>query len=656
MDLPENEKPSIDRSSKSGKKFSWWWMYIFILLSLIITSIISKRSTTTEITWQQFENEIIGKKIIEKIIVVDGEKADVYIKSSGGENKNTEQPLKKVNRSKGNKTPNYTFTIGSLESFERKLEGLEKNNVPAEKIKVSYIKQGNWVLGLVGWLLPIILMIAVWFFIINRTRGSDSGGTSIFNFGRSNATLIEKEKSNINFDDVAGLEEAEMEVREIVEFLKNPTTFTKLGAKIPKGVILVGAPGTGKTLLAKAVAGEAQVPFFSISGSEFVEMFVGVGASRVRDLFNKAKAKAPCIVFIDEIDAIGRSRGKGTYLSGANDERESTLNQLLTEMDGFGTNSGVIVLAATNRADMLDPALLRPGRFDRHIYLELPNLNERKEIFKVHLKPLVLDDKIDTHFLASQTPGFSGADIANICNEAALIAARNKKNKIESEDFLNAIDRIVAGIEKKSKIITADEKKIIAYHEAGHAVISWLLKRIDPIIKVSIIPRGKSLGSAWYLPEEKQLRNRSTFKEQLVATLGGRAAEEIIFGDISSGALDDLEKATKEAYMMVSIFGFNEKIGNVSFYDSTGQRDAGIQKPYGEETENMIDEEVRKLLDSAYTESKKILEQNKPYLIKVAESLIKKEIIYNKELEEIMGSRNKEKIEAKDEYVLLNNK
>jgi cell division protease FtsH len=385
-------------------------------------------------------------------------------------------------------------------------------------------------------------------------------------------------------------------------------------------------------------------------------MFVGVGASRVRDLFNKAKAKAPCIVFIDEIDAIGRSRGKGTFLSGANDERESTLNQLLTEMDGFGTNSGVIVLAATNRADMLDPALLRPGRFDRHIYLELPNLNERKEIFKVHLKPLVLDDKIDTHFLASQTPGFSGADIANICNEAALIAARNKKNKIESEDFLNAIDRIVAGIEKKSKIITADEKKIIAYHEAGHAVISWLLKRIDPIIKVSIIPRGKSLGSAWYLPEEKQLRNRSSFKEQLVATLGGRAAEEIIFGDISSGALDDLEKATKEAYMMVSIFGFNEKIGNVSFYDSTGKRYAGIQKPYGEETENMIDEEVRKLLDSAYTESKKILEQNKPYLIQVAESLIKKEIIYNKELEEIMGSRNKEKIEAKDEYVLLNNK
>jgi len=655
MDLPENEKQSTDRSSKKEKKFSWWWMYIFILISLIITSIISKRSTTTEITWQQFENEIIGKRVIEKIIVINGERADVYIDSQSSETKITKQPIKQLNTSSKNRIPNFSFTIGSLESFERKLESLEKNKSPAEKIKVSYIKQGNWVLGIAGWLLPIILMIGVWFFIINRTRGNDSSGTSLFNFGRSNATLIEKEKSNINFDDVAGLEEAEMEVREIVEFLKNPGIFTKLGAKIPKGVILVGAPGTGKTLLAKAVAGEAQVPFFSISGSEFVEMFVGVGASRVRDLFNKAKAKAPCIVFIDEIDAIGRSRGKGTYLSGANDERESTLNQLLTEMDGFGTNSGVIVLAATNRADMLDPALLRPGRFDRHIYLELPNLNEREEIFKVHLKPLVLDDKINTHFLASQTPGFSGADIANICNEAALIAARNKKNKIDSEDFMNAIDRIVAGIEKKSKIITPDEKKIIAYHEAGHAVVSWLLKRIDPIVKVSIIPRGKSLGSAWYLPEEKQLRNRSTFKEQLVATLGGRAAEEIIFGDISSGALDDLEKATKEAYMMVSIFGFNEKIGNVSFYDSTGQRDSGIQKPYGEQTENMIDGEVRKLLDNAYTESKKILEQNKLYLIQVAESLIKKEIIYNKELEEIMGSRNKEKIEAKKEYGLLNN-
>jgi len=657
MDLPEKEKPVIDKSPKNGKSFNWWWIYIFILISLIITSIISKRNNSTEITWQEFENKIIGKSKIEKIIVVDGEKADVYLSNQNVENKNTKQPLKKVNSTPNNKLPNYTFTIGSLESFERKLEALEKNKTPAEKIQVSYIKQGNWLLGVFSWLMPIILMIALWFFIIKRSRGSDStGGSSIFNFGKSNATLIEKEKSNINFDDVAGLEEAEMEVKEIVEFLKKPELFTKLGAKIPKGVILVGAPGTGKTLLAKAVAGEAQVPFFSISGSEFVEMFVGVGASRVRDLFNKAKAKAPCIVFIDEIDAIGRSRGKGAYMSGANDERESTLNQLLTEMDGFGTNSGVIVLAATNRADMLDPALLRPGRFDRHIYLELPNLNEREEIFKVHLKPLILDDTIDTHFLASQTPGFSGADIANICNEAALIAARNKKNKIDAEDFMNSIDRVIAGIEKKSKIITPDEKKVIAYHEGGHAVVSWLLKGIDPLIKVSIIPRGKSLGAAWYLPEEKQLRKKSTFKEHLVATLGGRAAEEIIFGDISSGALDDLEKATKEAYMMVSVFGFNEKIGNISFYDSTGQRDVGIQKPYGSETENIIDEEVRKLLKNAYLESKKILEENKKYLIQVAEKLIEKEVIYNKDLEDIMGSRSKNKLTNKEEEVVhLNN-
>ena len=390
MDLPEKEKPAVDKSSKTGNKFNWWWIYIFILISLIITSIISNKDNSTEITWQEFENKIIGKSKIEKIIVVDGEKADVYLSNQNVENENTKQPLKKVNSTPNNKLPNYTFTIGSLESFERKLEALEKNKTPAEKIQVSYVKKGNWLLGIFSWLMPIILMIALWFFIIKRSRGADAtGGTSIFNFGKSNATLIEKEKSNINFDDVAGLEEAEMEVKEIVEFLKKPELFTKLGAKIPKGVILVGAPGTGKTLLAKAVAGEAQVPFFSISGSEFVEMFVGVGASRVRDLFDKAKAKAPCIVFIDEIDAIGRSRGKGSYMSGANDERESTLNQLLTEMDGFGTNSGVIVLAATNRADMLDPALLRPGRFDRHIYLELPNLNEREEIFKVHLKPLI---------------------------------------------------------------------------------------------------------------------------------------------------------------------------------------------------------------------------------------------------------------------------
>lgn len=637
--VEEGKQPS-EKSNQTRKYFNWWWIYLLVLIPIILTTLFSKNNSITEITWQEFENEIARRENIDKIIVVDGERADIYIGDQRVEKKISESS----DRIKQfvNKKPTYTFTIGSIESFDKKIDELQKNVPPKEKIKVSYTKKNGWTISLIGWIMPILLLLGVWFFIIGRARGSDTGGgNSIFNFGRSNATLIEKEKSNINFDDVAGLEEAEMEVREIVEFLKFPESFTKLGAKIPKGVILVGAPGTGKTLLAKAVAGEAQVPFFSISGSEFVEMFVGVGASRVRDLFNKAKAKAPCIVFIDEIDAIGRSRGKGTYVTGANDERESTLNQLLTEMDGFGTNSGVIVLAATNRADMLDPALLRPGRFDRHIYLELPNLKERQEIFKVHIKPLILDKVIDIHSLASQTPGFSGADIANICNEAALIAARSKKEKVDEKDFMNAIDRIIAGIEKKSKIITPDEKKIIAFHEAGHAVVSWLLKDIDPLIKVSIIPRGKSLGSAWYLPEEKQLRSKSTFKQHLVATLGGRAAEEIIFSDISSGALDDLEKATKEAYMMVTIFGFNEKIGNISFYDSTGQRDIGIQKPYGEETENLIDEEVRKLIEAAYNESKKILQENKKYLVEVAEMLIKKEIVYKDELEMIMGLRNK---------------
>jgi cell division protease FtsH len=483
----------------------------------------------------------------------------------------------------------------------------------------------------------------LWNFLL-RGRGGigGGGGASIFNFGKSTATLIEKQKSTVTFADVAGLDEAQVEVKEIVDFLKNPESFTRLGAKIPKGIILIGPPGTGKTLLAKAVAGEAQVPFFSISGSEFVEMFVGIGASRVRDLFKRAKEKAPCIIFIDEIDAIGRSRGKGAFMNSSNDERESTLNQLLTEMDGFGTNNGVIVLAATNRADMLDPALLRPGRFDRNIYLELPNIKGREAIFKVHLHPIVYDPSIDLHYLASQTPGFSGADIANICNEAALIAARRKKNIVENIDFTDAIERIVAGLERRGNIISPSEKRIIAYHEAGHAVVSWLLKQVDPIVKVSIIPRGKSLGAAMYLPEEKQLHSETYFKEHLCATLGGRAAEETIFGEISSGALDDLEKVTKEAYMMVAYFGFDKKIGNVSFYDSSGQRDMGIQKPYSEETEKIIDEEVRLLINDAYAQAKEILEKNKASLQKIAELLLTKEVIFKEDIENILGKREQE--------------
>jgi cell division protease FtsH len=633
-DLQENRQPG------SAKKIPYTWIYLIIFLLVLIPSLFNFSSSEKEITWKQFENDMLSQHAVDKIEILNNETVEVYIKKELANDPHFKDVFKGRFGSGVNTGPHYKFNIGSVESFERKLDEAQKNFSEKEKANVSYVKKTNWFANILTWLIPIFLMFLLWQYFLRRAAGGAGGGSSsIFSFGKSTATLIEKEKSNVTFDDVAGLEEAEMEVREIVDFLKNPESFTKLGAKIPKGVILVGPPGTGKTLLAKAVAGEAQVPFFTISGSEFVEMFVGVGASRVRDLFKQGKEKAPCIIFIDEIDAIGRSRGKGAFLTGANDERESTLNQLLTEMDGFGTNSGVIVLAATNRADMLDPALLRPGRFDRHIYLELPNMKEREEIFKVHLRPLILDDTIDVHFLASQTPGFSGADIANICNESALIAARKKKDKVGREDFLDAIDRIVAGLEKKSKIISPEEKKIIAYHEAGHAVISWLLKHIDPLVKVSIIPRGKSLGAAWYLPEEKQLLSESAFTEHLCATLGGRAAEEIIFGEVSSGALDDLEKVTKEAYMMVVYYGFNKKIGNISYYDSTGQRDMGIQKPFSEETGKLIDEEIRKLVNTAYEHAKEILQQNKDSLRKVAELLLRKEMIFKDDLENILGKR-----------------
>jgi AFG3 family protein len=639
------DQPGSQNQDAPGKRFNLWWLYLLMLIVILVPSLLNGLYTAKAITWQQFEKDILSRKAVEKIEVVNNETAEVYIKKELANDSMFKEVLKPSFGKGINPGPHYSFNIGSVESFERKLDEAQKDFPINEKVAVSYVKKTNWFWNILSWILPFVLIFALWNFLLKRSgMGTGTGGSSVFNFGKSNATLIEKQKSNITFEDVAGLEEAEMEVREIVDFLKHPESFTKLGAKIPKGVILVGPPGTGKTLLAKAVAGEAQVPFFTISGSEFVEMFVGVGASRVRDLFKRAKEKSPCIIFIDEIDAIGRSRGKGAFLSGANDERESTLNQLLTEMDGFGTNSGVIVLAATNRADMLDPALLRAGRFDRHIYLELPNMKEREEIFKVHLRPLVMDNTIDTHFLAAQTPGFSGADIANICNESALIAARKKKVKVSREDFLDAIDRAVAGLEKKSKIISPEEKKIIAYHEAGHAVASWLLKNVDPLVKVSIIPRGKSLGAAWYLPEEKQLRSESAFTEHLCATLGGRASEEIIFGEVSSGALDDLEKVTKEAYMMVVYYGFNKKIGNISFYDSTGQRDMAIQKPYSEETGKLIDEEVRKLVNDAYQRTKELLQQNKESLQKVAEMLLKKEVIFKEDLEGILGKRPDEKI------------
>lgn len=636
--------PGQNKDPKSPKGISFNWLYLLVFFILTIVFVFRQSSAVNETTWQQFKTDMLDRHAVDRIDVVNNEIAEVYIKKEFSADPRFREVMTRQFGSGINPGPHYRFNIGSVDVFDKKLDEAQKNFAEDQKIDVNYKKQSHWGWNVLTWLIPIIFIYMLWQYFLRRAAsGSVGGGTSVFNFGKSPAKLLEKEKrSTVTFDDVAGLEEAKVEVKEIVDFLKDPETYTKLGAKIPKGVIIVGPPGTGKTLLAKAVAGEAQVPFFSISGSEFVEMFVGVGASRVRDLFTKAKEKTPCIIFIDEIDAVGRSRGKNTFFTGGNDERESTLNQLLTEMDGFDTNSGVIVLAATNRADMLDSALLRPGRFDRHIYLELPNLNERNEIFKVHIRPLVLDDTVDVGYLASQTPGFSGADIANICNEAALIAARKKRNKITKDDFVAAIDRIVAGLEKKSKIISPSEKKTIAYHEAGHAVISWLLEHIDPLAKVSIIPRGKSLGAAWYLPAERQLRTETEFKEHLCATLAGRAAEEIIFNEISSGALDDLEKVTKEAYTMVAYYGFDKKIGNISFYDSTGQSET-FQKPYSEETGKLIDEEVRKLISEAYESTKAILLNNKDSLITTAELLLQKETLYKEDLEAILGKRKSNK-------------
>jgi len=488
-------------------------------------------------------------------------------------------------------------------------------------------------------LLPFALILFFWMYMLRRMRGNGTGGNPLFNFGKSTPKISEKgTKISASFKDIAGLKEAKTEVMEVVDFLKNPETYTKLGAKIPKGVLLAGPPGTGKTLMARAVAGEAQVPFFSMSGSEFVEMFVGVGASRVRDLFKKAKEKAPSIIFIDEIDAVGRSRGKVNAFQ-ANDERESTLNQLLTELDGFGPNTGVIVLAATNRPDVLDKALLRPGRFDRHIYLELPTKEERQEIFGVHLRPLILSKNVDVELLAKLSPGFSGADIANICNEAALIAARKKKEEVEQEDFLEARDRVIGGMERKSKIISPKEKEIVAYHEAGHAVVSWHLENVASLVKVSIIPRGKSLGSAWYLPEERQIVTKSQFMDQIYASLGGRAAEEIIFNEPSSGALDDLEKVTKQAYSMVAFYGLDKELGPISFYDSSGRNEQMLGKPYSEDMAKKIDKEVQDLIVTAYERTKNLLKEHRNELEKLAQLLLKQEVVEKEELEGILGKR-----------------
>jgi cell division protease FtsH len=573
------------------------------------------------------------------------EKGQEFVKKqskSNGDLALMKKALTKPTRSYGaKKSPEFGIPIVDAGNFEQRLDQINDTLIKKGKhpIAAPPEEEHDYMSSIFGYVIFFAVIFILWNVMMRRMGGGGGGGPGgqIFNIGKSRAQVYEKGKStNVTFKDVAGLEGAKEEIQEIVEFLKNPKKYTELGAKIPKGALLVGPPGTGKTLLAKAVAGEAKVPFFSLSGSDFVEMFVGVGASRVRDLFKQAKEKSPAIIFIDEIDAIGRARGKNAGFS-SNDERENTLNQLLTEMDGFGTNSGVIILAATNRADVLDAALMRAGRFDRQIYVDMPDLNERKEIFQVHLKPLKLDHSVDVDFLSKQTPGFSGADIANLCNEAALIAARKEKKFVEKQDFLDAVDRIIGGLEKKNKIITKSEKRAIAFHEAGHATVSWLLEHAHPLVKVTIVPRGRSLGAAWYLPEERSITTTEQILDEMCAALGGRAAEQIIFGKISTGALSDLEKVTKQAYAMVSIYGLNEKIGNISYYDSQGRE--SFTKPYSEDTARIIDEEVSKLIETQYQRAVTLLSENKDKLTTLADKLLEKEVIFKENLEEIFGKR-----------------
>lgn len=623
---------------KSPKKPNPFWIYgpLFILAMIFFYNL---ASGSQEIGWLEFEQDMLSQNDVEKIIVVNKETAEIYIKpdrlSSGRYNEDLKSNTDKTG-------PHYTIKIGSVESFENKLASVQEDFIPENKVEVLYEDRFSWT-DSVSWVLPLFIILVFWLFILRRMR-TGGMGSSMMNFGKSTAKPQDIDiQSKVSFDDVAGLKEAKIEIMEVVDFLKNPEEYTKLGAKIPKGILLTGPPGTGKTLLARAVAGEAQVPFFSLTGSEFVEMFVGVGASRVRDLFKQAKEKAPSIIFIDEIDAIGRSRDK-TKSFQSNDERENTLNQLLAELDGFGANTGVIVLAATNRVDILDKALLRAGRFDRHIYLELPTKIERIEIFNVHLKRIKTDDTLDVDLLASLTPGFSGADIANICNEAALLAARKKKKVVSQIDFTEARDRVIGGLERSSKIISPKEKMIVAHHEAGHAVTSWHLDHVDSLVKVSIIPRGRSLGAAWYLPEERYIVTKSQFKDQMCALLGGRAAEEVIFNEISSGALDDLEKVTKQAYSMVANYGLDENIGPLSFHDSSGQYQNMLGKPYSEEMGKRIDEEVHNLITTQYQRAKDILTKHKDELKELAQLLLDKEEADKEDLIKILGKRKAKKL------------
>ncbi len=624
-----NQNASADKGSKKPN-LNFYWVYAVIGFVLLGMLLLNSGQDGRQIQWSEFKDYIEKGDV--KSVVFDGQRATILLRDEVREEMNADQDEKSL-ISALYRSSDFWLFVPAGDAYLDDLKQL------SEQHDYEYVFEpvNEWGQQMVTYVLFFAVMIGVWVLIMRRLGGGGPAGGQIFNIGKSKAQLFEKgQGTDTNFGDVAGLDGAKEELEEIVAFLKAPEKYTNLGAKIPKGALLVGPPGTGKTLLAKAVAGEAQVPFFSLSGSDFVEMFVGVGASRVRDLFKQAKEKSPAIIFIDEIDAIGRARGKNASM-GSNDERENTLNQLLTEMDGFGTNSGVIILAATNRADILDKALMRAGRFDRQIYVDMPDLAERKQIFEVHLRPIKIDASIDVDFLSRQTPGFSGADIANVCNEAALFAARKGQNEVTHQDFLDAVDRIIGGLEKRSKIISASEKKTIAYHEAGHALVSWLVEFASPLVKVSIVPRGQSLGAAWYLPEERQITTTEQLVDEMCAALGGRAAEEVMFNKISTGALSDLEKVTKQAYAMVTVYGLNPRIGNRSYYDSTG--DQSFTKPYSEETSRIIDEEVSILIEGAYDRAKEILRTNKEKLVGLADSLLENEVIFKEDLLRILGKR-----------------
>ncbi len=631
----ENKKTTIG----SGRSpLGFWWISALIVLAIFgMNYFYSSDSAPKEISQKEFFSEVLPSGSVKEVVIFNKDYAKVFLTPEALKSDKYKDLVKGfgMDRAKG---PHMKVIFVSADNFEKTFnEVIENSNLDVKLGK----EVPNTMFGdLLTWMLPILIMVGLFIFMMRRMGGgAGGGGNQIFNIGKSKARVFdENDRIKVTFENVAGLEGAKEELQEIVNFLREPSKYTRLGGKIPKGALLVGPPGTGKTLLAKAIAGEASVPFFSLSGSDFVEMFVGVGASRVRDLFKQAKEKSPAIIFIDEIDAIGRARGKNA-MTGSNDERENTLNQLLTEMDGFQTDTNVIVLAATNRADILDKALLRAGRFDRQIYVDLPDLNEREAIFKVHLKPLKLAKNLDISFLARQTPGFSGADIANVCNEAALIAARRNKDAVDKEDFLSAVDRIVGGLEKRTRIISPAEKRAIAFHEAGHATVSWLVEHAAPLVKVTIVPRGQSLGAAWYLPEERQITTAEQIKDEMCATLGGRAAEKIIFDKISTGALSDLEKVSRQATAMVTIYGLNDKLGNITYYDSTGQRDYGFTKPYSEKTAQVIDEEISKLIEEQYERAIEILSANRDKLTRLAEILLEKEVIFKEDLVEIFGPR-----------------